>query len=320
MKHDNLFKTFMEEEVNLNSARLEKLEGRLETIRKFLKESELLKDNIIDIRPQGSYAHKTIIKPRKQKEFDVDILVFLTPFAEWEPKDYIHNIYHLFKNNGNYEDIVYRQPRCILLDYADDFHIDIVPCIEEDGDYSILNKNTNEPERTDGDGYDNWLKGQNAIVGNNQLRKVTKLAKFIRDTKGTFSAKSILLTTLLGERIDTEEDSSEFSDLPTSLKTVFNRLNTFLQENPEMPIIENPVLEGENFTRHWDQDKYSNFRNQIETYTDKINAAFDEQHDRQESIKKWQEIFGGNFGKSTEESKTSSNTVVQSAPAGPWRA
>jgi hypothetical protein len=58
-------------------------------------------------------------------------------------------------------------------------------------------------------------------------------------------------------QIDDEVFSSNyFSDLPTSLKNIVNWLDDFLQARPSMPVIENPVLSGEHFNRHWNQEKY----------------------------------------------------------------
>ncbi len=318
MKHVPAFIDFLENEVNLNQTRLDLLKKRLDTISNYLRESELLKKNFKCVKPQGSYAHKTIIKPQSNKEFDADILIYLNEFPDWEPKDYINNIYDLFKDNGNYENIVHRKTRCILLDYSGDFHIDIVPCIKDDDNYYILNRNENKREETDGDGYAEWLKNKNAVVQTNQLIKIIRLAKYLRDIKGNFTVKSILLTTLFGNQINLSEHIDNFKDVPTSLKTLFNRLNDFLQKHSKMPIIKNPVLETEEFCRHWDQDKYSNFRDKFKYYTDKINEAF-VQTDRDESIKKWREIFNDNFGKSKETATVESNVVIPTKPSRPWK-
>lgn len=319
MKHVQTFIDFLKDEVNLNQSRIDLLEKRLETITNFLKESDLLKNNYLEAKPQGSYAHKTIIKPPPNKEFDADILLYLNEFPGWEPKDYINNIYYLFKNNEIYKDIVSRHTRCVRLNYSGDFHIDIIPCIEIDSKYYIFNKRENVREETDGDGYANWFKNKNSIAGGKQLIKVTRLAKYLRNIKGTFSAKSILLTTLLGNQIYAAENSSDFSDIPTSLKTIFNRLDAYLQARPYMPRVENPVLSGEYFDRHWDQEKYANFRDKINCYTAKINSAYDEQQSRNESIKKWREIFGDKFGQLDEERSTKSAAVVKEFyPTAPW--
>ncbi len=319
MKHIQTFTEFLNDEVNLNQTRLGTLEQRLTTVSNYIKQSELFKKNCVDIRPQGSYAHKTIIKPKPNKEFDVDLLVYLHEFSDWEPKDYINNLRDLFKNDGTYKDIVELKTRCVRLDYARDFHIDLVPCIEFAGKYFILNRIENKREETDGDGYANWLDNKNKIVKSNQLIKVIRLAKFLRDVKGNFSAKSILLTTMLGNQINVVENIDDFKDVPTSLKTVFNRLNYFLQSHPTMPIVKNPVLDSEDFCRHWNQDKYSNFRDKFKLYTEKINSAFEEINPS-ESIKKWQEIFNDNFGRSREASASKVTSTIKEEPTKPWKA
>ena len=85
-----------------------------------------------------------------------------------------------------------------------------------------------------------------------------------------------------------------FEDVPTTLKTVFGRLDDYLQERQSMPDINNPVLEEESFTRNWTEDQYHNFRNTINKYREWIDDAFDEL-DRTESIRKWRKLFGEDF-------------------------
>jgi hypothetical protein len=50
--------------------------------------------------------------------------------------------------------------------------------------------------------YTAWLAERNLWVGSNHLQHVIRLIKYLRDIKGTFSAKSILLTTLVGSQIN----------------------------------------------------------------------------------------------------------------------
>lgn len=301
MKHEKFFNQFMENEVNLNKSKLEKLQKRVTTIKDFLSNKL---DDYQKMEHQGSYGTKTIIKPPKDKDFDADIMIYVKEKEDFQPKEYIDEIYNLFKNNGNYKDIVGRKSRCVTLDYSGDFHLDIVPCIEKDNQKSICNKNTNAFEITDGTTYKEWLIEKNKN-SNTYLKKVIKLLKYLRDIKTNFSCKSVLLTTLLGNQIKNEES---FSDLPVALKEISNRLNDFLQKNEEMPIVENPVLEDEDFNRHWDENKYSNFREKFNLYVTKINDAFDET-DCNESVKKWRKVFGDEFGK-LEESKSKNVTAA----------
>jgi hypothetical protein len=123
------------------------------------------------------------------------------------------------------------------------------------------------------------------------------LIKYLRDIKTTFSIKSILLTTLLGSQVKTlypESEKKQFSDVPTALRILFGRLDDYLQARPTMPTVVNPVLALETLNRHWDQDKYTNFRGRIHTYREWIDDAYDEQ-DRDESIRKWRRVFGEDF-------------------------
>ena len=129
-------------------------------------------------------------------------------------------------------------------------------------------------------------------------------------TKENFSVKSILLTTLIGNSVyASDEGGEDFKDIPTALKTVSNRINSFLQANVLMPEICNPVLDGESFTRHWDQDKYSHFREMFDLYNGKINEAFEET-DHNASVRKWRELFGDNFGELKDDTENTAGVSV----------
>ena len=297
MKHELYFNDFLRDHVNLNKGRLAILKGRVETV------TDLLKDKLEGYRKyseQGSYAHKTIIKPvQDNDEFDADLLIFIRD-DNFDPNrfqvDYVDRIYEVLKDDGNYCDKVDRKTRCVTIDYAGDFHLDLVPCIECGDTHYICNRKDEEYEKTDGDGYKDWLVEKNKTIGDNNFRKVVRLLKFLRDHKGNFSAKSILLTTLLGNRVrETDVYSEDFSDVPTALKTLLNRLNDFLQMHENMPNVKNPVMPEEDFDRHWDQVKYSNFRDKINLNNGRVNEAYIEE-DHNKSVKKWRELFGDDFG------------------------
>ena len=298
MKHAKYFEDFLKKEVDLNQTRLNLLNQRVEVVTALLK-SKL--DGYRKYIPQGSYAQGTIIKPvADNDEFDADILVLMRD-KNFNPRefreDYVKNIYDVFKNDGKYKDMVRLKKKCATVDYSGNFHLDVVACVEHEGRFYICDRSEKKYERTDGGEYRNWFDARNRITGRNYLRKVVRLFKFLRDHKSTFSIKSILLTTLLGTCVlDSDENSPGFRDLPQALKTLSNRVNSFLQANPTMPRIENPVLPGEEFTKNWDETKYKNFRDKFDMYNRKINEAFEEK-DHDKSVRKWREIFGGDFGK-----------------------
>ena len=308
MKHLTYFQEFLSNEVDLNETRLQRLNQSSLAVDTFLRENL---EAYQKTERQGSYGLKTIIKPAGSREYDADMLLYVEWNMDNEPKDYINDAYDCLKQNGNYEDKVHRKTRCVYIDYAGDFHLDLVPCIMLGETCYICNNKENRFEVTDGTGYRDWFNEKTRITNGN-LKRVTRLLKFLRDHKGNFSVKSILLTTLIGNSVYSSDINSEcFKDIPTSLKTISNRINCFLQTNVLMPEICNPVLSTESFTRHWDQDKYRNFRDKFDIYNTKINEAFDAK-EHNASVKKWRELFNDNFGELKDGSKMGVAAVVES--------
>lgn len=306
MKLTDHFNTFMADVVNLNQSRIDTLRARVSTISSSLATFDAFGDILIETVPQGSWAHKTIIKPSANSAmFDADIVAFVRPHKKWSAADYIEILYASFTDHGIYSGKVSRKTRCVTIQYAGEFSIDIVPCVRRNGFWetteSVVNRNTNAEERTNPSGYSDWFKRKDGYVGNNQLIKVVRLLKYLRDIKATFSAKSILLTTLIGERVSFLDADlglgNEFTDLPTTLRIIVKRLDDYLQQNPDMPEVANPCLPSESFTRHWNHEKYSNFRACIKRYAEWIEDAYVEE-DRDESIIKWRRVFGDEFANS----------------------
>lgn len=303
MKHLKYFNGFLQDVVNLNQSRIDLLKERVNTIKQFIEKNNY-EPTIVRFNPQGSWAHKTIIKPPGNRDFDADILMIVRITSDWTASDYIENLHTIFKNSNLYKDLVLQKTRCVRINYANDFHIDLIPIIEviqgNEHKYFNCNRREDEFEETAPEAYTNWWNDKNKNIGNNQLRLVTRLLKYIRDIKSTFSCKSVLLTTLVGNQVyDTPYSAQDFSDLPTSLRTIVLRLDDWLQEHPDMPLIKNPVLPSEDYNRHWDQKKYSNFRERIRKYREWIDDAYNEP-DKDESILKWRHIFGDEFAESAD--------------------
>lgn len=191
------FNTILADYINLNKTRINTLECKVETITTKLKSLQEYGKNYINVTPQGSYRHKTIIKPNKNNDqFDADVVLYLRTIEGWKPSDYIENLYSYFREDGNYKDIVGRKTRCMTIDYAGEFHLDIVPCIVKKGflfskdRFYVLNRIEDIEEETDGEGYAAWFTEQNSKTHSDNLIKSIRLFKYLRDIKRTFSAKS----------------------------------------------------------------------------------------------------------------------------------
>jgi hypothetical protein len=297
------FQTFLAEEVNLNKTRIDTLVARVSTIEGFITASSW-RPTITRYSRQGSWAHKTIIKPPSNGGFDADVLVIVEHVPGWNAEDYVLKLKEVFNGSGTYKDKAGLGNRCVTLEYSGDFEIDIVPCvINRPGrmsNFEVCNRRDNKFEATDSEAYTRWLEQRNEWIGNDRFREVNRLLKYIRDVKLTFSCKSILLTTLIGERItqaDAFYQNTYFPDLPSALHTLVHRLDDYLQARPKLHEVRNPVLSSENFIRHWDDEKYENFREMIHKYWQWIHDAYLETNEA-ESTRKWQKIFGDEFNKS----------------------
>jgi hypothetical protein len=314
MKHVDLFNDFLTDTVNLNPSRVTVLETSVEAIKNAVRRSNW-EPHLHGWMEQGSWAHKTIIKPVDQGEFDADLIVFVQPVDGWDAQKYIESLYQEFRANSTYKDMVKRWSHCVTITYANDKKIDVAPClVNRDGftRLEVCNRDSNQFERTEPRQYTAWLVEKNGSVGSNSFRKCTRIIKYLRDIKSRFTCSSVLLTTLIGYRISAADNGSgSFADTPTALKTLIGRLDDWLQINLTKPAVTNPFLQSEDFANAWTADQYSNFREKIHTYREWIDDAYDEQ-DRSESIAKWRRVFGEDFASRVvlDEGKSVSKALV----------
>ena len=286
---------FLRDEVNLNRIRLDRLETSAGAV------NDYLKGNLSGYQKMerlGSYALGTLIKPVDDNdEYDADIQIVMNPNPKWEAKDYVLAINRTLAGNKTYANQLTLKARCVTVDYSGDFHLDVVPRVTIDGKHYICNRHDNKFEETDGTGYRDWFNEKDRITGDN-LKQVVRLLKYLRDHKNSFTAKSILLTTLAGNAItSSDEGTAAVNTVVDTLDTVLSRMNEYLQQHPNMPDIKNPVLSTENFNRHWDQRRYANFRNRIQSYARTAKQARAEPL-AENAIEPWRHLLGESFGKS----------------------
>lgn len=313
MKHVKLFDDFLRDTVNLNTTRIDSLENSVEAIKNFIAASDWT-PNIREWMAQGSWAHKTIIKPVDAGEFDADLIVFVDPVDGWTAKDYLNNLYLEFRGSPVYQNKVRRWSHCVTITYANEKKIDIAPCILDrswDGSLEVCNRDSDEYEYTEPKRYTDWLIERNTWSGANSFRKVTRVIKYLRDIKTTFKCSSILLTTMLGYRMSsTDRYGSEFVDTPTALKTIFSRWDDWLASNYAKPRVNNPFVDCD-FASDLTDVQYDNLKKMVSKYRGWIDDAYAET-DRNESIAKWRRVFGDEFAKNEviEEAKSVSKNAV----------
>ena len=311
------FHGFLRHEVNLNKRRRDDLETHVNAVDSWLR-GRLT--GYQRVERQGSWALGTLIKPvDTNDEYDADVQLVMNPIPNWEPKDYIQALHNALRQNRNYADKTTRNTRCVTVNYAGDFHLDVVPRVTIDGGHYICNRAENKFEPTDGTGYRDWFNGKDRISGG-YLKRVVRLLKFLRDHKNNYTAKSILLTTLVGNTVSaSDEGTPAVSSLENTLITVLTKMDNYLQQHPVVPEIRNPVLPSETFNRHWDQVKYANFRERIHSHLALARQAMSEPS-QDKSFARWQGLFGDAFGKpSSGSSSTGKNSSSGSSTGGSGR-
>ncbi|MCW2904565.1 MAG: hypothetical protein JWO67_6830, partial [Streptosporangiaceae bacterium] len=267
---------------------------------------EVIGPLILGKEPQGSWAHRTIIKPVDGNEFDADFILMMAEQPGWSPARYIDEVYAALARHSVYKSMVLAPKcRCVRVVYAGDFHVDIVPFLDLSGRQVIVNHDEDEWEDTNPSGFTSWLHEKDTITGDH-LREVIRLVKFLRDHGGNFKrTRSVLLTAMLGERVEAanvDADPGYYNDLPTTLLHVVSDLKTWLDANRTKPSIADPSGATDpqgnpvTFDHRWTETDYQNFRSKMRMIAADIRAAH-ESTDEGESLELWQKVFGGDFKK-----------------------
>jgi uncharacterized protein (DUF2147 family) len=300
MKHTDYFNTFLAGTVNLGKTKLDVLETRADVIFKALQSDAEIGATVLSKQRQGSWAQRTIIEPQNGKEFDADIMVRLSRNLDWadDPRQYLNAVYsavgrHPVLGQREYE----RMTRCVRIHYGT-MHVDVVPyVIQADGTKAIVNRKDNVFEPTDPAAFTEWMQTQDKIADGN-LRKVIRLLKCVRDHKDSWTGtRSIILTTLLGERVTQGAKlwtPGAYADVPTALLTIVTDLDKWLDPQWTKPTVTDPAGTGLTFDHRWKPESFDQFKGRIKVYAQQIDDAYWEE-DPDDSVTKWQMVFGDAF-------------------------
>jgi len=296
------------------------------------------------IYPQGSFKQGTVVKPISDNdEYDIDLVCHLEinkdNITQSQLKDMVGG---RLKENETYRKLIGDEGRrCWTLDYASEFHMDILPSIP---DYEMLNdsilitdKKLRLWQKSNPKGYARWfrdrmhaifLKRKVALAGlqkaniddvpdykvKTPLQRSVQLLKRHRDIY--FSRKdhkpiSIIITTLAGHAYQNEDDLSEA--LFNIIKGMTDPNN--LKSHDWRYYIPNPTNTEENFADKWNEDE--NLPKAFLAWLDQLKADLEklmEQRDLLETKEFLNPIFGaGAIGAAFEKIKPA-NVIKESHP------
>lgn len=279
------------ESLQLDKTRREKIESSYKAIQEALEnDNDYFFSKEFEIYPQGSVKIGTTVKPIGKNEFDLDIVLHIqnTKNSCDNPVKVYNELKRVLLNNGNYKDKVEPKTRCLRLNYANDYHMDILPGC------NIDNSNEDEIYISDRElksllisnprGYAKWfLDKANTIkttlleqayaaeelpsddfVTKKPLQRAVQIIKRYRDLyfekSPDYATSSIVITTLAGEYY--QNQNSIFETIDNIIIQIYN--NDCKSQRIK---VLNPVNNNENFTDKWINEPkyYSEFNKFIES-------------------------------------------------------
>jgi len=278
------------EKLQINQSRREKIDGSYKAVCKWIQDDSIYFNNYeLDFYPQGSYKIGTTVKPLKDDEFDLDFVLQIN--GKWVTENPMQILKHLerrMKENLTYSPMVEMKNRCVRLNYANEFHIDILPGFPErlKGDEDKLKVPDREIRNwthSNPKGYADWFCERSAYkqifmekasveplpneLPYNKiepLKRAVQLMKRYRDIyyqdKNIEGPRSIILTTLAG--IYYSGERSEYIAIKSILKGIYVEI----LNNNNVPLqIYNPKNSNEKLSEKWDKEPslYAEFKSFI---------------------------------------------------------
>ena len=258
---------------------------------------------------QGSYVHGTAIRPLgRSMEYDVDVCCLLdleaVPDGTEEPKRLVRWLARRLKRVEAYSERVSTRPRCIRIEFPGDFHLDVVPVVEDralgsvgfllpnqavDG-VSLLvpNRDINGWEATNPQGLARWYREQNHRT-NGRFTRVVRMLKHWRnqafDTNARPSSVGFEVLVANSWPYFANSDAGAVNGV---LRQIANRFRY------TRPSAMNPSLRNEDLLGNWSNEYHEVFKTEITDATDLADAALRESHEGR-SIGLWQRLFRTRF-------------------------
>ena len=239
-----------------------------------------------DVYPHGSVRIGTTVKPIEKEEFDLDIAIHLkTESAVHNPTKLYVELKRRLNESEVYKPKIVLKNRCIRINYEGDYHMDILPGVQE----NIWDSNTIKvPDKELGQwvisnprGYAGWfldkanlvtvsllekaMRAENLPSDNYRdkkpLQRAVQLIKRYRDIyfqrDDTYKTSSIVLTTIAGQFYSGQDSIFDtIEDIIAALQRHISALTSRIK-------VYNPVNNKEDFTDKWENEPeyYTAFRN-----------------------------------------------------------
>jgi len=267
-------------DVQLTSAQYEDATKKYVSIGRWLADpSSPLSEYGPDIYPQGSMRLGTTIRPWRGEEFDLDVVCQLNGCGGEPASDIYELVASRLREHNTYRLLLDLKDRCLRVNYAGNFHLDIIPACPVSGTaIKVPDRKLAAWMPSNPIGYAEWffkrcqyrkllekraidasispLPSQVPAEFKYPLQRAVQLLKRHRDSffdGDPNAARSILLTTLAAQAYDGERS------LTLALDGIIDGIRSFISGVPGIPQVPNPTNQQENFAAGWNAETYPQF-------------------------------------------------------------
>jgi hypothetical protein len=268
------------------------------------------------IYPQGSMRLGTTNRPWVGEEFDLDLVCQLHGCGSANPMAVFELVHRRMNEHGIYKQILEKKKRCVRLNYAGNFHLDIVPACPDPARGGTCVK---VPDRklecwfpTNPIGFGDWFldrcryrprTGLGYMAKDVRplpspvpselkypLQRTVQLMKRHRDSffnGNPDAARSVVLTTLAATFYRGQESLSAcLDDIVTSILAL-------VESTPGIIAVPNPTNPDENFADAWTKERYDQFKRYIRNFRQHLDTLA-----QQRGLQEVNKSLGGLFGAS----------------------
>jgi Second Messenger Oligonucleotide or Dinucleotide Synthetase domain len=271
-----------------------------------------------EIYPQGSMLLGTTVRPWHGIEYDLDLVCQLHRCTDQPPLRIYSWVYERMASHETYLQMLEKLKRCLRLNYASEFHLDILSACPNGGNSAII-----VPDRklrcwihSNPKGFAEWFFKQCQLRDRlaermfakaieplpspvpsdykYTLQRAVQLMKRHRDSffdGGRDIARSVIITTLAGQFYGGQRS------LSLALDMILDRIHYSMEMAAEVPRIENPIHSAENFADTWDEAKFEQFKGYIRHFRNQIKHLLcPNVEEQRQGLEKTTERLGRLFG------------------------
>jgi len=305
------------DKIMLDSNRVERVEAAIRRFEEFCeKDPQLNAARAGQVFLQGSVASKTVVRPLSDGEFDVDAVYpfHLNAFPHGTtPAQIIDWFVSRLKESEFYQKNLTPRDRCARINYAGDFHVDIIPAtatLDRYKPYAVPAKDLGSWIKNDPNGYVSWVQRIDARSQSTDSSGVGRFVRCCRMMKRWRDAKlstaeaptSLVLVTMLGKHDPSQKNysppitNSLFPEYQTDMAYLYDmlRLTHSCLTAARRSAFMHPTIPDEDLSQGWDSKHLDAFMTKLQTCIDNIREGIYAK-DEKTSLQHFKNAFGETF-------------------------